>query len=82
MLAGTVPPLGECVQRNDIVPFKSLSSDYVNIAQESASYIRLCMALWPQVGFLEWTDPLFIGGHWTPQIIEMAGGEHPLNPCK
>lgn len=30
--------------------------------------------------FLEWTDPLFIGGHWTPQLIERAGGEHPLNP--
>ncbi|GAB4813238.1 hypothetical protein N2152v2_000284 [Parachlorella kessleri] len=36
----------------------------------------------PRVGFLEWTDPLFIGGHWTPQLIHMAGGEHPLNPPK
>lgn len=34
----------------------------------------------PRVGFLEWTDPLFVGGHWTPQLIERAGGEHPLNP--
>ena len=23
---------------------------------------------------LEWFDPVFIAGHWTPQIIEMAGG--------
>lgn len=30
--------------------------------------------------FLEWTDPLFVGGHWTPQLIERAGGLHPLNP--
>jgi ABC-type Fe3+-hydroxamate transport system substrate-binding protein len=30
--------------------------------------------------FLEWTDPLFVGGHWTPQLIERAGGAHPLNP--
>lgn len=29
---------------------------------------------------LEWTDPLFVGGHWTPQLVERAGGSHPLNP--
>lgn len=34
----------------------------------------------PVVGFLEWTDPLFVAGHWTPQLIERAGGAHPLNP--
>ncbi|MGH7244840.1 MAG: ABC transporter substrate-binding protein [Phycisphaerales bacterium] len=33
----------------------------------------------PNVVFLEWTDPLFVGGHWTPQLIERAGGRHPLN---
>lgn len=34
----------------------------------------------PSVAFLEWSDPLYIGGHWTPQLIERAGGRHPLNP--
>jgi ABC-type Fe3+-hydroxamate transport system substrate-binding protein len=34
----------------------------------------------PGVAFLEWTDPIFIGGHWTPQLIERAGARHPLNP--
>ena len=34
----------------------------------------------PSVLFLEWTDPPFVGGHWTPQLIERAGGSHPLNP--
>lgn len=34
----------------------------------------------PNVAFLEWTDPLFVGGHWTPQLIERAGARHPLNP--
>ncbi len=34
----------------------------------------------PSVAFLEWTDPIFVGGHWTPQLVERAGGEHPLNP--
>ncbi|TPX32228.1 hypothetical protein SmJEL517_g04655 [Synchytrium microbalum] len=34
------------------------------------------------VAFIEWSDPIFIGGHWTPQLIHMAGGSHPLNPTK
>ncbi|MBC7836022.1 MAG: hypothetical protein H7Y88_13125 [Phycisphaerales bacterium] len=34
----------------------------------------------PTIAFLEWTDPPFIGGHWTPQLIERAGAVHPLNP--
>ena len=23
---------------------------------------------------LEWLDPVFVGGHWVPQLIEYAGG--------
>ncbi len=33
----------------------------------------------PEVLFLEWMDPLFVGGHWTPQLIQDAGGRHSLN---
>lgn len=33
----------------------------------------------PVVGFMEWTDPVFVAGHWTVQLIERAGGRHPLN---
>jgi iron complex transport system substrate-binding protein len=32
----------------------------------------------PRVAALEWMDPLFIGGHWVPQMIELAGGEDVL----
>lgn len=35
----------------------------------------------PVVGFLEWTDPLYVAGHWSAQMIERAGGRHPLNEC-
>ncbi|MDQ6870955.1 MAG: cobalamin-binding protein [Gemmatimonadota bacterium] len=31
-----------------------------------------------RVVFLEWTDPLFSGGHWVPEMISLAGGEDPL----
>jgi iron complex transport system substrate-binding protein len=29
----------------------------------------------PRVAALEWLDPLYIGGHWVPQMIDIAGGE-------
>jgi len=32
----------------------------------------------PRVAALEWLDPPFVGGHWVPQMIELAGGEDPL----
>jgi ABC-type Fe3+-hydroxamate transport system substrate-binding protein len=33
----------------------------------------------PEVLFLEWADPPFCGGHWTPALIEAAGARHALN---
>ena len=32
----------------------------------------------PRVVALEWLDPPFVAGHWTPQLIEFAGGEDML----
>lgn len=45
------------------------AADFVNPYEEARPVV-----------FLEWIDPLFAGGHWTPQLIERAGGAHPLNP--
>ena len=28
----------------------------------------------PRVLHLEWADPLMCGGHWVPEMVEMAGG--------
>ena len=28
----------------------------------------------PRVAALEWLDPVFVGGHWVPQMIELAAG--------
>jgi iron complex transport system substrate-binding protein len=28
----------------------------------------------PRVTAIEWLDPLFLGGHWVPTMIELAGG--------
>jgi iron complex transport system substrate-binding protein len=29
----------------------------------------------PRVAALEWLDPVYLAGHWTPQLIEYAGGD-------
>jgi len=31
-----------------------------------------------RIVFLEWTEPLFCGGHWVPEMVTMAGGDDPL----
>jgi iron complex transport system substrate-binding protein len=28
----------------------------------------------PRVAFLEWLQPLYVGGHWVPEMIQRAGG--------
>jgi len=51
----------------------------VDLVQEAASRIdrvRLAVrAAEPvRVAALEWLDPIYVAGHWTPQMIEYAGG--------
>lgn len=29
----------------------------------------------PRVVALEWLDPVYVAGHWTPELIELAGGK-------
>jgi len=31
-----------------------------------------------RVAAIEWLDPVYVAGHWTPQLIELAGGEDVL----
>jgi iron complex transport system substrate-binding protein len=40
--------------------------DRVRLAVRGASPVR--------VALLEWLDPVYVGGHWVPQLIEYAGG--------
>ncbi len=63
-------------------------------ARAQQAMVRLRERLWraqefvnpyldgPVVGFLEWTDPIYVAGHWNVQMIERAGGRHPLNPTR
>lgn len=68
--------IGEAVGRSEVAGAKVVelrgrlfrAQEYVNPYAEG-----------PVVGWLEWTDPLFVAGHWIVQMIERAGGRHPLN---
>jgi iron complex transport system substrate-binding protein len=32
----------------------------------------------PRVAVLDWLDPLMVSGHWVPDLVERAGGDHGL----
>src|SRR4051812_288649 len=40
--------------------------DRVRLAVRAAAPVRVVL--------LEWLDPVFVGGHWVPQLVEYAGG--------
>jgi iron complex transport system substrate-binding protein len=36
----------------------------------------------PRVGFLEWLEPIYVGGHWVPEMIRCAGGEDAIGSVR
>jgi iron complex transport system substrate-binding protein len=50
----------------DLVQDAAARIDRVKLAVKDAPKVRVAM--------LEWLDPVFVGGHWVPQLIEAAGG--------
>jgi iron complex transport system substrate-binding protein len=59
---------------------KDAAVELVRDASARIDRIRVAVrgARRPRVVALEWLDPPFIAGHWTPQLIELAGGEDVL----
>ncbi len=59
---------------------KDAALDLIARTARRADIIRLAVrdVPRPRVAALEWLDPVFVAGHWTPQLIEMAGGEDVL----
>ncbi len=60
---------------------KDAAVDLVREASARIDRIRVLTrkaARRPRVVALEWLDPPFSAGHWTPQLIEFAGGEDML----
>ena len=71
---GDVRTLAQATDRKDeaveLVRDASARIDKVRLAVRGARR--------PRVAALEWLDPPFAAGHWTPQLIEYAGGEDVL----
>ena len=66
--------VGRAIGRTDEA--ESLVRDH----EERLAKVRAAVAGAPtrRVVFLEWTEPLFCGGHWVPEMISLAGGNDPL----
>lgn len=61
-----------CVGRADAV-IEDMRTRLTTVAGRVASRRRL------RVSFMEWVDPIYCGGHWVPEMIELAGGEDRLS---
>jgi iron complex transport system substrate-binding protein len=59
---------------------KDAAVELVNAAAARIDTVRLAVrdAPRPRVAALEWLDPPFAAGHWTPQLIEYSGGNDVL----
>lgn len=53
---------------------------WMNAAEQRIAAVRRAVAgaAHPRVVCVEWLDPFYVAGHWTPEIIEIAGGEDVL----
>lgn len=71
---GDVRTVAQATDRRDqgeeLVAELARRIDRVKLAVRSAPRAR--------VAALEWLDPPYVAGHWTPQMIELAGGEDVL----
>lgn len=56
------------------------------VAARAASAISGARVRRPRVVCLEWLDPIYVGGHWVPEMVEAAGGidvmGHPGAPSR
>jgi iron complex transport system substrate-binding protein len=61
----------------DATDTKDRGVDFIHDAAGRIDSVRISVrsvAERPRVVALEWLDPVYIAGHWTPQIIDYAGG--------
>ena len=69
--------LGDVRTLADATDAKDAGVDLVQDAASRIDKVRLAVRAQPpvRVAAIEWLDPVFVAGHWTPQLIEYAGGE-------
>ncbi|CAA9490381.1 MAG: hypothetical protein AVDCRST_MAG38-2588 [uncultured Solirubrobacteraceae bacterium] len=59
---------------------KDAAVDLVQALADRIDRVRLAVRGAPEVrvAAVEWLDPVYVAGHWTPQLIEYAGGHDVL----
>jgi iron complex transport system substrate-binding protein len=72
--------LGDARTLAQFTDAKDAAVDLIQASAARIDRVRLAVrgARRPRVAALEWLDPPFAAGHWTPQLIEYAGGEDTL----
>lgn len=72
--------LGQARTLAEATDRKDAGVDLVQDAAARIDRVRLAVrgAPRPRVAALEWLDPVYVAGHWTPQLIDYAGGDDVL----
>ncbi len=72
--------LGDARTLAEATDHKDAAVELVRDAAARIDRVRIATrrARRPRVAAIEWLDPPFAAGHWTPQLIEYAGGEDVL----
>ena len=72
--------LGDARTLAEATGSKDVAVDLIQATAARIDRVRVTVkdARRPRVAALEWLDPPFAAGHWTPQLIELAGGEDVL----
>jgi iron complex transport system substrate-binding protein len=71
----TIEAVGEAVGRSDRA--RSLVGSLCSRVEQVRSR-QAARSHRPRVAFLEWADPPICGGHWNPELVELAGGRDGL----
>jgi iron complex transport system substrate-binding protein len=74
-ILGSIARAGRLLERVDA------ARELVSELRKRIDAVRSATARVPKVGVfaLEWSEPPFVGGHWIPEIVEIAGGTNLLN---
>lgn len=54
------------------------AEEFANCQADKVAAVRAAAAAAgkrPRVACIEWLDPIYVGGHWVPEMVEAAGGE-------
>ena len=67
-----IAAIGAALGRSDAAAaLQSSLAERMRVVHET---LKTARAPRPRVAVVEWLDPLFIAGHWTPELVRRAGG--------